>query len=200
MANTLELKPWQALILGGIIVAVIGAAVWVFLNQQSQDQDKENNTSQPTPTVSATPQASVTPTPTINPVSQELQLFMVALEAGSGDNSFGCGDRLESVKRTLTTASPLRDILTELLDYPNQYYGQSGLYNALHASDLKVQSVNIVNGRADIQLTGTLVQQGTCDAPRIQEQLKATALQFDTVTSTNITVNGQALDQALSSR
>jgi hypothetical protein len=88
--------------------------------------------------------------------------------------------------------------LNNLLAINDQFYGESGLYNALYQSDLVVQGINIQNGRATIALTGTLTSGGVCDDPRIMEQLRQTALQFSTVNSVAITVNGVPLESLLS--
>ena len=79
------------------------------------------------------------------------------------------------------TEGVLRAALEKLLSMRDQYFGKSGLYNALYQSNLIVDAVRIENGKATIELSGTLLQGGECDSPRIQAQLEQTALQFSTV-------------------
>jgi hypothetical protein len=85
-----------------------------------------------------------------------------------------------------------------LLGSDDQYYGQSGLYNVFYQSDLSVESIDIENGEAIIRLMGDLQLGGVCDSPRVQAQLEQTALQYETVGSVMITVNGETLESLLS--
>ena len=80
----------------------------------------------------------------------------------------------------------------------SEYYGQSGLYNALHNSDLRVGPIDIVNREAIIDLYGDLSLGGVCDNPRVDAQLTQTALQFSTVDAVTIRVNGTPLEELLS--
>jgi hypothetical protein len=92
----------------------------------------------------------------------------------------------------------LQAALVSLLSIKDQYYGQSGLYNALYQSDLQVDSITIVAGKASVYLTGTLLMGGECDIPRVQAQLEQTILQFPTVTEADIFINGKPLADVLS--
>jgi hypothetical protein len=129
-----------------------------------------------------------------------VRIFYVALGNGAqGPSQFGCGDRLVAVLHPIpATRTPLRAALHVLLADHHANYGQSGLYNALHRSRLAVQRVVISNGRASVRLVGTLSQGGECDSPRIAAQLRHTILQFSTVRSTSITINGVPLWKRLS--
>ena len=90
----------------------------------------------------------------------------------------------------------LRAALNELFKLEGQqYYGQSGLYNALYQSHLSIADVAVVDGEARIFLTGNLTLGGECDNPRVEEQLKAIALQFNTVKRVSVYINGEALWQ-----
>jgi hypothetical protein len=93
----------------------------------------------------------------------------------------------------------LKAALEALLSVKDQYYGQSGLYNALYQSDLQVESINLDNsGKAVVYLTGSLKMGGECDTPRVQAQLEQTVLQFPTVTEVAIFINGKPLSDVLS--
>lgn len=130
-------------------------------------------------------------------------IYLIALEdAGSSGQPVGCNDSAIPVVRTFTpTVAPLTAALQILLSLgSNPYYGESGLYNALYQSSLQLDSVNIVNREAIIQLSGQLVSGGVCDVPRLQAQLQLTALQFTTVERVRVFVNGQPLEQLLSAQ
>ena len=68
----------------------------------------------------------------------------------------------------------------------------------LYQSDLEIENLYIQDGVAYIYLKGELLQGGTCDSPRIEEQLKATALQFSTVRDVKIFINNEPLEAVLS--
>ncbi|PKO15274.1 MAG: hypothetical protein CVU39_11765 [Chloroflexi bacterium HGW-Chloroflexi-10] len=145
-----------------------------------------------------------TATPAIPPTQstggQTVKIFLIAVDDnGASGTQIGCGDSLVAVDVVVSpTVAVLRAALTELLSIKDQYYGQSGLYTALYQSDLTIDSLVLVNGQATIHLKGDLIMGGTCDNPRIEEQLKATAMQFTTVTSVKIYVNGTLLEDVLS--
>ena len=154
------------------------------------------------PAATAKPAATSTKAATSVPASNEPKLFLIALnDNGASGKKIGCGDSLVGVTVQVADASaPLRGVLEQALALHNQTYGQSGLYNALFRSDLKLVSVTIQNGTAEIKLSGALTIGGTCDAPRVQAQLEEAALQFSTVQQVNITVNGVALKTLLSGK
>jgi hypothetical protein len=158
--------------------------------------------SSPTPsvaTVEITTQASVlTPTPISN--TQTLKIFLVAIgDNGVSGKKIGCDDSLVAVDVGVQpTVAVLRAALTRLLEIKTSYYGESGLYNALYQSDLEIENLSIQNGLASIYLKGDLMLGGTCDSPRVDEQLKATALQFSTISNVEIFINGIPLAEKLS--
>jgi hypothetical protein len=123
-----------------------------------------------------------------------VQIFLIDLEGGT----IGCGDAVVPVTRQITpTAAPLRAALNELFSLKSQMYGESGLYNALYQSDLRIDRVAIVNGQAQVSLSGRLLIGGVCDEPRVVAQIESTVRQFLSVTSTMITVNGVPLADAV---
>jgi len=128
------------------------------------------------------------------------QIYLIALEdAGQAGQEIGCGDSIVPVEVEIEpTIAPLRAALEELLAVDDEYYGQSGLYNALYRSDLQVQGIDIVNGEAIIDLSGELLLGGACDNPRVEAQLAQTALQFSTVNAVTIRLNGTPLAEFLS--
>ncbi|MHB8136123.1 MAG: GerMN domain-containing protein [Anaerolineaceae bacterium] len=159
-------------------------------------------TSSPTASVATAEivtQASVlTPTPISN--TQTLKIFLVAIgDNGVSGKKIGCDDSLVAVDVGVQpTVAVLRSALTRLLEIKTSYYGESGLYNALYQSDLEIENLSIQNGLASIYLKGDLMLGGTCDSPRVDEQLKATALQFSTISNVEIFINGIPLAEKLS--
>ncbi len=154
-----------------------------------------------TPDLTAThPASDATATPDL--AGMRVFVFLIALEdGGKSGPAVGCGDSVVPVAVMLPrTEGVLRAALEKLLSMKDQFLGESGLYNALYQSDLRVDGVRIEDGKAVIELSGTLQQGGECDSPRIQAQLEQTALQFSTVKSTAIFINGKPLEDVLSLR
>lgn len=117
----------------------------------------------------------------------------------TGDGGpLGCGDTLVPVTVEIpSTRAVLRATLERLLSVKTQFYGQSGLYNALYQSQLTLDDVRIDNRIATIRLSGQVVLGGVCDTPRVQAQLSQAALQFSTVSQVRIYVNGILLEDVL---
>ncbi|HXV44576.1 MAG TPA: GerMN domain-containing protein, partial [Anaerolineae bacterium] len=130
-----------------------------------------------------------------------IKIYLVALDDnGQNGPKIGCGDSLVAVEREITpTLAPLRAAIEELLAVHEQYYGQSGLYNALYQSDLHLENVAIdEHGKATIHLSGSYTLGGVCDTPRFEAQLEETARQFSTVKDVAIFINDMPLEEALS--
>ena len=141
------------------------------------------------------------PSPTNQAPTQNLvKIFLIAVnDNGQTGLPVGCGDSAVPAQVEVpANAGVLKSALAALLSVKKQYYGQSGLYNALYQSNLQVESVSIVGGKASVYLTGTLTMGGECDTPRVQAQLEQTILQFPTVTAAAIFINGKPLADALS--
>ena len=98
------------------------------------------------------------------------------------------------------TQGVLRAALEALLGLQQQYYGQTGLYNALYQSKLTIADLRIENGKATIRLTGQLLLGGVCDNPRVEAQLVETAMQFSTVKEVAIFINDKPLKDVLSEK
>lgn len=144
---------------------------------------------------SPTPKPQPTPPPAAN--TTRVNIYMI----GIGTGNVGCNDQVVAVVRDVPkTAAPLTAALNLLLSQKSQYYGQSGLYNALYQSNLSIASISRVGAAWTIRLTGTLKLGGVCDDPRVKAQLEQTALQFSTVKSVQYFVNGKPLDAVLSEK
>ena len=156
---------------------------------------------QTVPWVTVQPSAvTIPPSPTVTAAQQVVQIFLIALDdQGVSGKLVGCGDSAVPVVVNIPpTQGVLREALAHLLSLKDQFYGQSGLYNALYQSNLSLEDVRIENGQAIIQLSGQLRLGGVCDNPRVEAQLVETALQFATVKNVVISVNGRPLKEVLS--
>ncbi len=152
----------------------------------------------PMPTIHITP----TRTPTNAAGTMRVKLYFVAMnDNGVAGKKIGCNDSLVAVDRAIpSTNAPLTASLKELFSLTDQTYGQSGLYNSLYQSKLKIDSIAIVNAKATINLSGSLVLGGVCDNPRVEAQIEQVALQFSTVKTVAVFLNGKTLQQALSEK
>ncbi len=155
----------------------------------------------PSPTATTSPATSVpTAVPTSSPTSADLNTFQVALVDPIGDTAFGtfgCGDKIVMVsrpKKSRLTKVSLTTTLVELLSIKDREYqeGDKTLMNALAESQATVNSVTILNGAATIRLEGYFTFAGTCDVPRVKEQIIQTITNFPEVKSYTILLNGSA--------
>jgi hypothetical protein len=138
----------------------------------------------------------------VNGLIGRTYMYLIALEdGGQSGPQIGCNDSAIPVVIDIApTVAPLTAAISRLLSLDEQYYGESGLYNAFYQSDLTLQGINIQNGEAIISLSGNLQLGGVCDDPRILAQLEYTALQYGTVDSVSILLNGQSLPSPISGR
>ena len=160
----------------------------------------------PPPTATTIPPSPLPPTqipPKTQPTSQGLdrvKIYLIAVgDNGVSGKLIGCGDSLVPVEVSIApTLGVLRAALNELFKLEGQeYYGESGLYNALYQSHLSIAEVAVVDGEARIYLQGSLTLGGVCDNPRVEEQLKAIALQFNTVNHVSVYINGDPLKKLM---
>lgn len=183
------------------LILIIGIGTLLFISSGSYQLDSETPTSTPTPsTISSN---GIAPSPDRNEDTETttVNIYLIALEDGGemGDE-IGCGDSIVPVERTVVkTEDSLEAAIRQLLLVTNRD-PSSGYYNALHSSDLELISADIENGIATINLEGEIQVGGVCDNPRIQEQLKRTVLQFQEINEAVININGQSLEELLSSR
>jgi hypothetical protein len=141
------------------------------------------------------------PTPT-TATAQNVRIVLIALEDnGQSGMLVGCGDSAIPIQVTIPrTQGVLRATLEKLFSAKQQFYGESGYYNALYQSDLAVAGVTIEQGKAIVRLTGTIMLGGACDAPRVEAQIEQTALQFSTVSEVAVFVNDVPLEEILSTK
>ncbi len=151
------------------------------------------------PPTSILPSATTVP-PNPTAAEQTVKIFLIALEDnGQSGVLVGCGDSAIPVTVNIPpTQGVLRAALEKLLSAKQQFYGESGFYNALYQSDLQLKSVTIDQGKAIIHLTGTVMLGCVCDSPRFEAQIEQTALQFSTVSNVEVFINDIPLEDALS--
>jgi hypothetical protein len=137
--------------------------------------------------------------PPINVPQKNLKIFLVALEdAGKSGAAIGCGDSLVPVDIETTDA---RSALEFLLAHNDRFYGQSGLYNTLNQSDLKVVRYDEKSGSIEVDLVGKFLLGGICDNPRVKAQLEATIRQSaESTFPVILRINGELLDDVLSQK
>ncbi len=181
---------WILIIIAALIILGLGIYYFYFRNQTAP-------ASSPSPLPSSSPIA--TPTAATSATTQ-VKIFMIAMDDnGASGPKIGCGDSAVAVIREVPqTQSVLKAAMEQLVSIKDKYYGQSGLYNPLYQSNLKLESVAINNGKATIKFTGTLTLVGECEDPRIEAQFMQTALQFSTVSSADIFINDKNLKDLLS--
>jgi hypothetical protein len=131
-----------------------------------------------------------------------VNIYLIALEDnGKSGKKIGCGDSVIPVQAQIEpTTAPLRAALEKLFSIKSQFYGESGLYNALYQSNLHVDDAVVANGTATVHLSGSTALGGVCDDPRFGAQITETILQFPTVNNAVVFINGQRLEDFLSGR
>lgn len=184
-----------------LITAIIGAGGWFLSSEKgllpkekepAPNQDKSGQINSPTLTKAGSAEGQIGKT--------KIKIFLVALEDnGQTGKMIGCGDSIVSVDRgEKNTQEPIKTALEELFSIKEQFYGQSGLYNALAQSNLKVDQASLDNNKATVYLSGTYSLSGTCDNPRFEAQIKETVLQF--ASEVKVFLNNKPLEEVLSGK
>lgn len=162
--------------------------------------------------VTAPPASTLPPRPTLPPPSaaspatasgpRTVKIFLIAQDDnGKSGKKIGCNDSVVGVNVTIQpTVGVMRAAYESLLAQKSQFYGQSGLTNALYQSKLEVDGVNLKDDKATVALKGTLTLSGACDNPRVEAQLIETGKQFDNVKDVEVLINGKPLKDVLSGK
>ena len=166
-----------------------------------------------TPASTQAQRSTLPPRPTLPPptaaspastssASRTVKIFLIALgDNGKSGKKIGCDNSVVGVDVSIApTAAVLRAAIEALLAVKTRNYGQSGLITVLNQSNLKVENVNIRDGKAMIDLSGTLLIGGVCDNTRVQAQFEETAKQFETVKDVEVFINNKTLNSYLSGR
>lgn len=186
------------LFLNILSIIIIALVAFYIIDMRRKAQSRQETIST-TPTATSGQNRTATPTQMPQeteeaPKVSDVMIYLIAIgDEGKSGEEIGCQDSIVPVQvDVLPTTQPLHAAIQKLFD-TGQYYGESGLYNALYQSDLDIQSIEIQNTHAIIRLTGTLRSGGVCDDPRIEEQLRRTALGFETVQTVSVFINGEEL-------
>lgn len=161
--------------------------------------------------ISASPQDSPTPSvsspmssapSSVTSTTAALTLFYVAVgDAGTSGPEIGCGDSLvatETGPKEFT--NQVKASIATLLAEDDEQLEGSGLRNALASSDLEFVSSAVDGDVVTVQLRGTVSSGGTCDDPRIIEQLKYTAMTAAGTGEAEILVAGEKIEEVLSAK
>ncbi len=126
---------------------------------------------------------------------KEIKIYLIALDASKHQGKvIGCNDLLVAIERDVKVEkSPLESAITELLNTKDT----EELKNYVKGIQLMLFQVTIAGGVADVYLNGELTINGTCDIPRIREQLNETAKQFADLHKVNFYLNSKPLESYL---
>ncbi len=136
---------------------------------------------------------------------EQANIYLVAIgDNGQSGQLVGCGDSLIAVTVDIgtqtTTEAKITAALGKLFAIHDQYYGESGLYDALYQSNLSVDSVHLDGSRAVVHISGTLQLGGVCDDPRVLGQIDATVMQFPGINRVDVVYQGDLLSLTLNGR
>jgi hypothetical protein len=125
------------------------------------------------------------------PATETVSIFLVELEGGvgNGDLAFGCDDLLVPVDVEIeaqdTTEGRIAAAVNAMIGYEHPE-----LYNVYEGLDMSVADVQLINGVATVNISGTFQVGGVCDEPRVIEQVAETATQFEGVDRAVVLING----------
>lgn len=128
--------------------------------------------------------------------TQKVKIFLIALnDNGVRGKKVGCEDSVVPIEREITpTKAVLKTSLEELLLLKDKNYEESGLYNALSGSNLRLDTASLDgSGKAKIELSGGYKFTGVCEDSRFIAQIEETSRQFTTVKEVEIFLNGRNL-------
>ncbi len=150
-----------------------------------------------------TPGLTETVLPSLEPIVSQVTIYLVALEDnGANGIQIGCGDSLVPLTILVEpTRDPVSAALTQLFQIKHQFLNESGYYNSLYQSALKVDDVEYgPGGDIWVALSGEYLLGGLCDNPRFQGQIEQTIRTAAEVSAVNVTVNGKPLQDIVSNR
>lgn len=126
-------------------------------------------------------------------------------DSGQAGDPIGCGDSLvmgsvQGLDPGLTGAERVEAGIEALLAQRDREIGERGLTNALYNSELTLQGAQIDGDTVTVTLSGQPQSAGTCDDPRIIEQLEQTALVNSGVTTAHVLVDGTPIREFMSAQ
>jgi hypothetical protein len=165
-------------ILGLVVALVIAGVAFVVWNQP----------------VKAPGVGEVNNTPTTTAQTTQVKIALLDTTGSGTGKSVGCDNLVVVTRSVPATTAPLTAAINALYAEPEGTQ-PSSTYNfiARTKATLKFDHATVVNGTANIYLTGSLSGlAGVCDDPRAAMQLTQTALQFATVTKVQLYLNDVA--------
>jgi spore germination protein GerM len=108
---------------------------------------------------------------------------------------FSCGATYSTDRRIPKTSTPARAALEQLLEGPTNAEAEQEYFTSIN-SGVKIQSLTIENGVAKVDFNATIEEAvaGSCRVGAIRSQITNTLMQFSTVKSIVISVNGRTQD------
>lgn len=123
-------------------------------------------------------------------------IFLAILgDDGKSGKMVGCGDSLISIGVSIdftdnSLTGKIRQTLNHLFSLNKYDYNKElGIVNPLYKTDLDITQIRVVGSKVIIDLDGILNYNGLCDFPLIQEQIKATAMQFGNINQVELNIN-----------
>ncbi len=131
-----------------------------------------------------------------------ISIFLIALDDnGKSGQKIAYNDSLVAINRTIPESSnPVETALLELFSVKEKYDAESGLYNFLYDSDLKIQEINIDDGLAEVYLTGDYNVAGIIQESQIDAQIRQTILQFPKIREAKIFFDGSEILEGISEK
>jgi hypothetical protein len=167
------------IVIGVLALIIVLGGAYVFLNKPATGPEVVNNGGGGTNTeVPAT--------------STQVKIALLDTTGSGSGKSRGCDNVVMATRTVPATSAPLTAALKALFAEPEGTQ-PSTAYNfiARTKSTLKFDHATVVDGTANIYLTGSLSGlAGVCDDPRASIQLEETALQFATVKKVQLYLNG----------
>ncbi len=169
-----------------ILTAVIAAFAILFIVYMWMQNSAPLDLSLVTPTT--TPEQTVTPETTA--ATSTVLLAMLDTEQSSNGPARGC-DKVVMVHQAIpSTTAPLTAAMNALFALSTTTVNGWFNYIPRTAGTLSFDHATVVNGTANIYLTGSLSgMAGICDDPRTEIQIEETAKQFATVSNVQLYLN-----------
>ncbi len=184
------------IILSILAVAVIGTAVALWLVMQ----DIENAPTINEPDSSKQTTDDEDKTPAVEQKTESLTMYYVRIgDNGANGTKIGCDDSLVAVQtEPVTFTNKLDATMQRIVADKTQTYGDPELYNVLYQADLKYVSGSVAGDTATVKLTGILNLRGTCDNPRVVEQLEQAIKTATGAQKVVVMLNDKTLAEAIS--
>lgn len=174
-----------------IVVAVVGllilGGVWAAVNANRAGMI----VSDPAPTDATTSTSEVSTSTDSSSGTSRVKVALLDYTGEMPGKQRGC-DRVILVDRAVaTTTAPLNAALRELFSIKETEVAGLGNFMPRTAATLSFDKVAIENGVAKVYLKGSLSGlAGVCDDPRAKIQIEETALQFPSVKSVELYLDG----------